>query len=61
MWRHDFFVHALGDVHVTYMCLSSRGKLTRLFVCHRTVKMAPVYQLKIKYDQDKFGRGLRCI
>ena len=25
------------------------------FVCHRTVSMAAVYQLKIKYDQDKFG------
>ena len=26
-----------------------------VFVFHRTVSMAPVYQLKIKYDQDKFG------
>ena len=26
-----------------------------VFVCHRTVSMAVVYQLKIKYDQDKFG------
>ena len=26
-----------------------------VFVCHRTVSMAAVYQLKIKYDQDKFG------
>ena len=25
-----------------------------LFVCHRTVSMTAVYQLKIKYDQDKF-------
>ena len=25
------------------------------FVCHRTVSMAAVYQLQIKYDQDKFG------
>ena len=25
-----------------------------VFVCHRTVSMAAVYQLKIKYDQDKF-------
>ena len=24
-------------------------------VCHRTVSMAAVYHLKIKYDQDKFG------
>ena len=23
-----------------------------LFVCHRTVSMAAVYQLKVKYDQD---------
>ena len=37
------------------MCLSSRGKLTTLFVCHKTVSMAAVYLLKIKYDQDKFG------
>ena len=26
-----------------------------VFFCHRTVSMAAVYQLKIKYDQDKFG------
>ena len=26
-----------------------------LFVCHRTVSVAAVYQLKMKYDQDKFG------
>ena len=26
-----------------------------VFVCHRTVSMTAVYQLKIKYDQDKFG------
>ena len=25
-----------------------------LFVCHKTVSMVAVYQLKIKYDQDKF-------
>ena len=25
-----------------------------VFVCHRTVSTAAVYQLKIKYDQDKF-------
>ena len=25
------------------------------FVCRRTVRMAAIYQLKIKYDQDKFG------
>ena len=36
-------------------CLSSRGKLTVVFVCHRTVSMAAVYQLKINYNQDKFG------
>ena len=40
------------------MCLSSDGKLTAIFVCHRTVSMAAVYQLKIKYDQDKFGAVL---
>ena len=26
-----------------------------LFVCHRTASMTAVYQLKIKYDQEKFG------
>ena len=36
-------------------CLPSRGKLIVVFVCHRTVSMAAVYQLKIKYDQGKFG------
>ena len=36
-------------------CLSSRRKLTVLFVCHRTVGMTAVYQVKTKYDQDKFG------
>ena len=34
---------------------SSRRKLIVLFVCHRTVSRAAVYQLKMKYDQDKFG------
>ena len=32
-----------------------------LFVCHRTVSMTAVYQLKIKYDQDKLERFFRCI
>ena len=35
--------------------LSSRGKFTALFVCHRTISMAAVYRLKTKHDQDKFG------
>ena len=26
-----------------------------VFACYRTVSMAAVYQLKIKYDQNKFG------
>ena len=26
-----------------------------VFVCHKTVSMTAAYQLKIKYDQDKFG------
>ena len=25
-----------------------------VFVCHRSASIAAVYQLKIKYDQDKF-------
>ena len=29
-----------------------------VFVCHRTVSMAAVYQLKIKCDQDKFREFL---
>ena len=35
-------------------CLPSRGKLIVVFVCHRSVSMAAVYELKIKYVQDKF-------
>lgn len=35
-------------------CLSSRRKLTAVFVRHRTVGIGAVYQLKIKYDQNKF-------
>ena len=33
---------------------SSRGKLYVVFVCHRSVSMATVYQLKIKYDSTNF-------
>ena len=44
VWHHDFFI--LCDIHSR--CLSSRGKLTVLFFCLRTVGMATVYQLKIK-------------
>ena len=29
-----------------------------VFVCRRTVSMAAVYNLKIKYDQDKFAAVL---
>ena len=32
--------------------ISSNGKLTVLLVCHRTVSMAAVYQLKINCDQN---------
>ena len=52
VWRHGFF--ALRDVHSQRACSSSRRKLTVVFVYHRTVSMIAVYQLKIKYDQDKF-------
>lgn len=34
---------------------NARGKLTALFVCHRTVIITDAYQMKIKYDQGKFG------
>ena len=50
VWRHDFFV--LRDIansqedRKTYHASS--------FLCHRTVSMAAVYQLKMKYDQAKF-------
>ena len=39
---------------ITPIVLSSKGKLTGRFVCHRAVSMATVYQLTIKFDQDKF-------
>ena len=48
VWRHDFFVSR--DAHSQRVYLQEA-----FFVCHRTVSMAAVYQLKIKYDQDKFG------
>ena len=32
-----------------------KKKADRAFFCHRTVSMTAVYQVKIKYDQDKFG------
>jgi len=53
VWGYDIFV--LGDVRSQPVYLF---KLTKLFVHHRTVSMAAVYQLKIKYDQDKFGAVL---
>ena len=49
---YDFVV--LRDVHSQHVYLQE-GKLIVVFVCHRTVSMDAVYQLKIKYDQDKFG------
>ena len=52
VWRHDFF--ALCDVCLKRDYLLT-GKLAALFDCHRTVSMAAVHQLTIKYDQDKFG------
>ena len=56
--RTFFFCVASWLFRITWCsystCLSSRRKLTVLFVCHRTVSMTAVYQLKIKYDQDKF-------
>lgn len=42
-------------------CLSSRGKLTVVFVFHRTVSVAAVYQVKIKHDKNKFGAVFRRI
>ena len=52
MWRHDLFVSR--DVHLQRVYLQEES-LLRLFFYHRTVRMAAVYQLKIKYDQNKFG------
>ena len=51
-WRHDFFVS--HDVHSQHVYLQKES-LPWFFVCHRTVSIAAVYQLKIKYDQHKFG------
>ena len=49
VWGHDFFI--LPDIHSKQVYLQEE-KLTVLFVCHRTVSMAAVYQLKTKCDQD---------
>ena len=48
---------ALRDVQPQHVYLQKES-LPRFFVCHRTVSMAAVYQLKIKYDQGKFGAVL---
>ena len=37
------------------MFIFKRKELNTVFVCHRTISMAAVYQLKIRCDQDKFG------
>ena len=53
-----FFLFARHDISYCVMfttCLSSRGMLIDVFVCHKTVSIAAVYLLKIKYDQDNFG------
>ena len=52
LWYYVMFMFISLCTQAT--CLSSRGKLTVVFVYHRSVSMAAVYQLKIKYDQDKF-------
>ena len=38
---------------VIYIYLQDEGLLA--FACHKIVSMATFYQLKIKYDRDKFG------
>ena len=58
MWGH-FFQVASWLFRIMWCsfttCLLFKTKANHgFFVCHRTVSMAAVYQLKIKYDQDKF-------
>ena len=50
--RRDFLL--LRDVHSQHTHLQEES-LPWFMICHRTVSMAAVYELKIKYDQDKFG------
>ena len=38
-----------------YKVFISKRKAHPAFVCRRTVNMAAANQLKLKYDQDKFG------
>ena len=52
MWRHDFSYCVMFIHNMFYIF---KRKAYRGFVCHRTVSMAAVYQLKTTYDQDKFG------
>ena len=58
-WNAPRFCVASWLFHITWCsfttCLSSRRKLTVVFVCHRTVSMTAAHQLKIRYHQDKFG------
>ena len=49
----SYYVMSIHNVSI-----SPRGKLTALLVSHRTVSMAAVYQLKIKYYRNKFGEVL---
>ena len=51
--REGIFLVWISDVHSQHDF--SRVKLTGVFVSHKTVSMAAVYQQKIKHDQDKFG------
>ena len=51
--HEGIFLVWISDVHSQHDF--SRVKLTGVFVSHRTVSMAAVYQQKIKHDQDKFG------
>ena len=51
MWRHDFSYYVMFIHNMFYIF---KRKAYRGFVCHRTVSMAAVYQLKTTYDHDKF-------
>ena len=46
--NHVWHFSCVASCSIT-TCLCSRGKLTLVFVCHKTVSMAAVYRLKIKY------------
>ena len=51
MLQHDFSYY-LMFIHIVFIL---KRKAYSTIVCHRSVNMTAVYQLKIKYDLNKFG------